>query len=78
MKAKEAMRSPPRASPWIMPMKKTMVGARNCRKPMLDRGMRRAAQANRARGMTVAGPANSSQKVAAGLSVKCPCPVAWI
>ncbi|MNQ98486.1 hypothetical protein D3C85_1141790 [compost metagenome] len=43
---------------------------------MLDRGMRRAAQAKRASGMTVAGPANSSQKVAAGLAVKWPCPVA--
>ncbi|MMZ70555.1 hypothetical protein D1872_336260 [compost metagenome] len=37
--------------------------------------MRRAAQANRASGMTVAGPANSSHIVAAGLAVKWPCPV---
>ena len=64
MRANEAPRTAVKASPSATPMKKLMVGARNCRKPMEERGMRRAAQAKRASGTAVIGPEAISQAAA--------------
>ena len=50
MKTNETARNGVKASPWATPMTKLMVGETNCRKPIADSGMRRAPQANRAKG----------------------------
>jgi hypothetical protein len=76
MKAKEAARSGVNGSPCVTPMAKTMVGPMNCRKPMNDSGMRRAAQEKSTNGTAVTGPHASSHAVAGRLAPKCPAPVA--
>src|SRR3990167_316523 len=73
MKANETMRSGVRASPAQTPQANCSVGARNWMKPRVDRGRRRADQANRTRGMTVAGPLTRAQARPAGEAN----PVAW-
>ena len=75
MNTNDAARNGVNASPWDMPMKKPMVGPMNCRKPMNDSGMRRAAQANSISGVAVNGPQASSQAVAETPAPKCPAPV---
>jgi len=56
------------------PMKKLMVGEMNCRKPMTDSGIRRAAQENSTSGTAVMGPEAISQIAVAG-SPKWPAPL---
>ena len=53
-------------------MTKVMLGAMNCRKPMAEKGMRRAAHENIISGRAVIGPQASSQSAGDGPAVKWP------
>ena len=77
MKPNDSPRSRVKASPVATPIANCSVGARNWTKPIVDRGSRRADQANRASGSTVARPLNRPQAKPDGEAKPCPCPAIW-
>ncbi len=73
MNTKDTTPSGVSRSPTARPMTKLTVGLRNCRKPMVENGSRRAVQENSARGTTVTGPTIDISSEGPSARPKMPC-----